>query len=75
MKHETKQYEAPKPFKRRTSIKDRILKNPYTSIAGLICLGFGMWVLKMDLDESTKFTVASILFGCAALGLGLKEKS
>lgn len=55
-------------------MKDRIFKNPITSLLGLVLIGLGVTVLTMTtVEESTKLTVSTLLITAGLVALGLKD--
>jgi len=66
-------YETPKEPKRRNQVIKRLM-SPKTTIIGLLLIGLGMWVLNMNLEETTRLTIALLLFGMGGVSLGLKDK-
>jgi hypothetical protein len=56
-------------------MKDRLLKNPITSLIGLILIGCGVYVLQLDVEDTVQLTVSVLLIGGGLVALGLKDKS
>lgn len=67
-------YDSPKPTKSKTSMQDRVMKNPFTTIVGLALIGAGVYVLNMDLSDTLKMTVSLLLIGGGLIALGLKDR-
>jgi len=65
------EFDAPKPVKHGTSAKDRLLKNPITTVVGLVLIGASIYMLKHELDS----TYALVLGGAGLVALGLKDKA
>lgn len=74
MSNEDKLYDSPKPRKDKTSIQDRVLKHPFTSLIGVLLIVAGIYVLKMELEDTVKLTVVGLLIGGGLISLGLKDK-
>lgn len=64
-------HDQPNPIKKGTSIKDRLLKNPITTLIGLLLIGASIYILKHELDN----TYALVLGGAGLVALGLKDKA
>lgn len=71
---ENKIYDSPKPAKKKTTVQDRVIKHPITSIIGILLILIGVYVLRMDLTETVKMMSSGILFGGGLISLGLKDK-
>jgi len=55
-------------------MKDRIFKNPLTSLVGVGLIGAGIYVFTLaDIEESSKLVVTTLLIGLGAVALGLKD--
>jgi len=56
-------------------MKDRLFKNPLSSLVGLILIGAGIYVFNVGPDnDSNTLIISTLLIGLGAVGLGLKDK-
>lgn len=57
-------------------MKDRVFKNPITSVIGLLLIAGGIYVLRIaDLEATVQLTTSTLLIGGGLIALGLKDKS
>ncbi len=56
------------------NLTDRIFKNPFSSVVGLVLVGAGLYVLNIELSENVKLVSATLLIGGGLVALGLKDK-
>ncbi len=55
-------------------MKERIFKNSITSLIGVVLIGLGVVILTLtSIDQATKLTISTLLFGAGLTGLGLKD--
>lgn len=62
-------HDTPKPTKKTTSVTDRVLKNPFTTIVGLLLIAGSFWGLHKGLDV----TYCSGIGFAGLIAMGIKD--
>jgi len=66
-----KQFDSPNPTKKTTSVTDRVLKNPYSTVVGLLLIAGSFWGLHKGLDV----TYCSAIGLAGLVAIGIKDPS
>jgi hypothetical protein len=54
-------------------MKDRLLKNPITTVIGVLLIALALYIVKLDESETVTLTLGALFGGAGLIALGLKD--